>query len=84
MRILDPKIEEFPCLVNKLSLLLTTLIYRPLKNGVKNIQAVAYSSVCLVLYMASLLNYRLDQRKCNKFPPGKVGRTLMITLSFLL
>ena len=28
-RILGPKIEEFPCLVHKLSVILTALLYKP-------------------------------------------------------
>ena len=36
-------IEEFSCSVNKLSVILTALYYKPaLKNRVKNIQAAAY------------------------------------------
>ena len=37
-RILEPKIEEFPCLVHKLCVRLTTV-----KNGVKNIQTAGYN-----------------------------------------
>ena len=37
-RILDPKIEEFPCLVHKLFATLSALQYKPQKNWVKNIQ----------------------------------------------
>ena len=39
-RILDPKIEEFPCLQHKLYVTLTAV-----KNGVRNIQTAGYNGM---------------------------------------
>ena len=43
-RILDPKIEEFTCLVHKLSVTLTAV-----KIGVKNIQTAGYNGARAVV-----------------------------------
>ena len=43
-RILDPNIEEFPCLVHKLFVALTALQYKPQwKMGLKDIQTLGYN-----------------------------------------
>ena len=41
-QILGPKIEEFSCLIHKLSVLLTALQQTVVKNGVKHVQALVY------------------------------------------
>ena len=48
-RILGPKIEEFHCLLHKLSVILSSLQYKlQWKMEVKNIQAATYIRACTV------------------------------------
>ena len=51
-QILDPQIEEFPCLVHKLSVTLTALqlIQRAVKNGVKIFKPLHRGAICEFLF----------------------------------